>query len=231
MPSASRSHKERIAREKALHTRVYISGLSGHHSLEVGLAYYYRGHYIYAYPAGNLIEPVPYSTRKGIMIQGIVSESAPGYDAKEDGLREEDEIRALEVSIEGEITAKEERGEGKIRTTGECVYASRSSRPCFSRADSGEALETSALAPPVGLGMRGGAEDLPATIISFAALRENALETFTPHHGAGFLAASAPGSRLASRAASPSGLRPISSHVGLARLGAIKGAFHHIEYF
>ena len=113
----------------------------------------------------------------------------------------------------------------------ECVIASRSPRPHISRADSGETLETSALVPPVSLGIRGGAEDLPHTITFLATLRESALKTFTPRHDAKCLTASAPGSRLASRAASPSGLRPISSHIGLARLGAIKGAFRYFEYF
>lgn len=108
MPSSHtlKSANEALARRKALHIQVYISGLSGQHTLEVGLAYYYRGHYIYACPASNLIEPIPYSTRKGIMIQGVVSETAPWYDRSAPGLGEEREIRALEKSVESERRAK-----------------------------------------------------------------------------------------------------------------------------
>ncbi|KAF9697110.1 hypothetical protein EKO04_004659 [Ascochyta lentis] len=108
MPSTSRkTQNERIAREKALHTRVYVSGLEGHHTLEVGLAYYYRGHYMYACPAANLIEPIPYSTRKGIMIQGIVSASAPAYDASAPGLQPESSVEALKKSITSEREAQD----------------------------------------------------------------------------------------------------------------------------
>ena len=205
--SARRSHNERVAREKALHTHVYISGLKGHHTLEVGLAYYYCGHYIYAYTAGNLIEPIPYSTRKGITIQGLVSASAPTYDAEGRGLKSEDSIRALEVSIKSEKKAREQSEEAAAAAA----------------VESAEAPTTCSRPVSPSLHLPRAAEDLPPPLTSLAALRETALKTFTPLHGKSFLAASAPGSRLASRAASPSGVRPVSSHIGIARLGSIAG--------
>ncbi|KAF2633856.1 hypothetical protein BU25DRAFT_465081 [Macroventuria anomochaeta] len=239
MPSshaARKSHNERIARERAQHTHVYISGLSGHHTLERGLAYYYRGHYIYAYPAGNLIEPIPYSTRKGIMIQGIVSASAPGYDKEDEGLVEEESIRALEASVEGEKRAKEESEEDKAKEVVcaledgvDVVNTSRTPAPFLTDLLVNEALKPSSRSASPSLRPPPAAEALPPTITSFAVLRDAALNTFTPQLGARFLAASAPGSRLASRAASPSGLRPTSSHVGLARLGSIRGHTHHLN--
>jgi hypothetical protein len=63
-------------RSHSLNTRVYISGLRGDHTLETGLAYYYRGHYVYSFPGGTLIEPIPCSIKKGIMVHGMVSPSA-----------------------------------------------------------------------------------------------------------------------------------------------------------
>ncbi|KAJ4993941.1 hypothetical protein SVAN01_00418 [Stagonosporopsis vannaccii] len=181
------------AREKALQTHVYISGLSGHHTLQIGLAYYYRGHYIYAYPAGTVIEPIPYSTRKGIMIQGIISESAPSYDSKAANLVEEESIRALTASIKGEKAAmshtdSEEEPPPTLETP-PVTYTSLSLAAPSSH-DSRPPLHSVSPLPP----------------------------TFTPQPGLAYLAASAPGSRLASRAASPADLRPTSSHIGLTRL-------------
>lgn len=208
--STGKPSTTQAARHKALHTYVFISGLSGYHTLETGLAYYYRGHYIYAYPAGTLIEPVPYSTRKGIMIQGIVSPTAPVWDGEKEGLVSETEVRALERSVVNEQRVAEELAESKAKETTNSVAST-------------EAVKTSDTPPLSLLGLRGGAEGLPPPLSSLAGLRESPLNTFTPQFGAKFLAASAPGSRLGSRTASPSGLRPVSSHVGLARLGAIKG--------
>lgn len=224
--ASCKSHNELLARRKALHTHVYISGLSGHHTLEVGIAYYYRGHYIYAYPAGNLIEPIPYSTRKGIMIQGIVSESAPGYDKDAEGLREEEEIRALEKSVEGERKAREEVKEEKVMEITGVVEALTTSQLRFAdvkNVSAEEPLKTSSRPDSPALRLTPPAEDLQRSITSLALLRDVGLNTSTPRHGLSFLATSAPGSRLASRSASPSELRPTSSHVGLARLGAIRG--------
>lgn len=209
MPSFRKAHNAHIARFKALHTHVYISGLKGYHTLELGLAYYYRGHYIYAYPAGNLIEPIPYSTRKGIMIQGIVSASAPVHNAGAEGLVDEASVSALDASIKGEKEVRTQSAADKAAGT-----------------TSAQETRTSSPAPPVLFAMRAGTEGLRPSPSSFALLRESALSSFTPHLGAHMFSASAPGSRLASRAASPSGLRPISSHVGIVSLGAIRGMYY-----
>ena len=91
MPSR-KEENQLIAREKALKTRVYVSGLQGDHTLETGLAYYYRGHYLFSHPGGTLIKPIPYSTKKGIMVHGMVSPSAPTYDKSSDSLVLEESI-------------------------------------------------------------------------------------------------------------------------------------------
>lgn len=204
--SARQSRKSSIARSRALHTHVYISGLKGHHTLETGLAYYYRGHYIYIYPAGNLIEPIQYSIRKGIMIQGIVSASAPVYDADKEGLVDESSVSALKASIQTETAALKQPSANKAAET-----------------DLQQDWESSSPASPAVPGSRSFTDALRPSLSSLPLLHENALPPSTPPHSALLLSASAPGSRLASRAASPSGLRPTSSHIGLARLGAIRG--------
>ncbi|KAG9207008.1 hypothetical protein G6514_000299 [Epicoccum nigrum] len=106
MPSR-KEENQLIAREKALNTRVYVSGLRGDHNLETGLAYYYRGHYLYSFPGGALIEPIPYSTKKGIMVHGMVSPSAPTYDGSSARLVPEGSIRALEAGIKNELGPRE----------------------------------------------------------------------------------------------------------------------------
>ncbi|CAO2647983.1 Nn.00g089050.m01.CDS01 [Neocucurbitaria sp. VM-36] len=96
MPGASKKiFNEREARLRAQRQRVYISGIEGHHSLEVGVAYHFRGHFIYSYPAGNPIEPIPFSTRKGITIVGTVQDRAPIYNSHAADLVQERDIAAL----------------------------------------------------------------------------------------------------------------------------------------
>jgi hypothetical protein len=60
------------------------------------VAYHYRGHFIYAYPAGNPIEPVPFSTKKGINIVGLMQDRAPIFNSKAPHLVPESEIAALQ---------------------------------------------------------------------------------------------------------------------------------------
>ena len=60
------------------------------------MAYFYRGHFIYACPAGNPIEPIPFSTRRGISIVGTVQDCAPAYDPQARDLVPEGNIAALD---------------------------------------------------------------------------------------------------------------------------------------
>ncbi len=208
-----------LAHSKATSTYVYISGLSGHHTLEVGLAYYYRGHYIYAYPAGTLIEPIPYSTRKGIMIQGIVSPSAPEYHRGAEDLVEEGSVEALRASIRSESEALKRLEADRMKET-EDVLAGEAGRSSGADASRRPSLPTPAMCS-----LQGPSSALPLR-------REGALPPFTPQHGLKWVAASAPGSRLASttptplasRAPSPtSKLRPNHSSLGLSSLSRIRG--------
>jgi hypothetical protein len=94
-PNPPKTTRNAKARTKAQNQPVYISGIQGQHSLETGVAYHYRGHYIYACPAGNPIEPVPFSTKNGINIIGTVRYLAPRYDAHARGLVHEESVGAL----------------------------------------------------------------------------------------------------------------------------------------
>jgi len=58
---------------------------------------------MYAYPAGNLIEPVPYSTKKGVNIVGVAQDRAPPYDPQAIPLVDEYTIAALEKACVHEV--------------------------------------------------------------------------------------------------------------------------------
>jgi hypothetical protein len=98
----------RIAAAKAQGQRVFVSGIQGQQTLELGVAYHYRGHYIYA-TAGNPIEPVPFSTKKGINIIGTVQHLAPRYDSNAPDLVPEPSIAALNKSCHHARKAQKER--------------------------------------------------------------------------------------------------------------------------
>ncbi|KAK1911463.1 hypothetical protein P3342_012764 [Pyrenophora teres f. teres] len=103
----------RIARHKAIHQKVYISGIKGYHTLETGVAYHYRGHFVYAYPACVPIEPVPYSTKKGINLVGVAQHLAPPYDPNAPDLVEEHTIYALQIACIHE--AEYQKGQEELR--------------------------------------------------------------------------------------------------------------------
>lgn len=92
---------------------MFVSGFQGSYTLETGVAYHYRGHYVYATPAGNPIEPIPYSTRKGISIVGIALDQAPPYDPQAVELVPEASVSALERARVREQEAQKEREDAK----------------------------------------------------------------------------------------------------------------------
>jgi hypothetical protein len=56
-----------------------ISGVQGLHSAHEAIAYYYRGHYIYAAP-GNPVVPLPFPTKGKLLVSGVTADCAPAYD-------------------------------------------------------------------------------------------------------------------------------------------------------
>ncbi|KAF2872156.1 hypothetical protein BDV95DRAFT_594415 [Massariosphaeria phaeospora] len=84
-----------IRKPDAKNMLVYISRLTGIHAVEIGVAYYYRGHYLYE-PNGNPVVPVPFtSKREGFQMKRQPADSAPRYDAFAVSLVPESEVAAL----------------------------------------------------------------------------------------------------------------------------------------
>ena len=74
--------------------KVSISGFSGHHDLETGIAYYYRGHHIYGIN-GNPIIPQVTHMKKLKTLVGTV-DSAPPCDPNHPDLIDERQVLALD---------------------------------------------------------------------------------------------------------------------------------------
>ncbi|CBX91129.1 predicted protein [Plenodomus lingam JN3] len=100
------AHQRRA--QQARQQPVYISGVKGQHSLEVGVAYFYRGHHIYSAAAANPIDPIPFSTRRGISVVGVAQHLAPPYAPQAADLVPEASIRALHYSYRHALKKLEE---------------------------------------------------------------------------------------------------------------------------
>ncbi|KAH7380184.1 hypothetical protein BKA66DRAFT_587485 [Pyrenochaeta sp. MPI-SDFR-AT-0127] len=109
--------RQQAARTKAQTQRVYISGLKGHHSLETGVVYHYRGHFIYTYPSATPIEPIPYSTRNGISLIGATRDRAPIHDPKATDLVAESDIAVLQRARIQEQEHQQQQEESRRRDT------------------------------------------------------------------------------------------------------------------
>ncbi|KAF2687470.1 hypothetical protein K458DRAFT_429379 [Lentithecium fluviatile CBS 122367] len=82
---------------KAKNMLVHVSGISNKHPIQTGVAYWYRGHYLFGLQ-GNPVEPVPFATKE-IHIIGTTPETAPKYEVQDPMLVEEYEIAALYRSM------------------------------------------------------------------------------------------------------------------------------------
>ncbi|KAF2852187.1 hypothetical protein T440DRAFT_488295 [Plenodomus tracheiphilus IPT5] len=198
-PLAGRGLANQRRARQARNQPVYISGIKGQHSLETGVAYYYRGHHIYSAAAANPIDPIPFSTRKGISVVGIAQHLAPLYAPQAADLVPEASIAALDRARRytlADIQAQEEamRAEKVIALQGE------------EEKKSGNAAGVSSNAPVIGTVT---APSTPAMTVfnSFSPLSpiRPHLHSFTPHDRAQFLATSAPASRHVSVTNTPYG--------------------------
>jgi hypothetical protein len=192
-----------LAKAKAKGQLVFISGLQGLHTLETGVAYHYRGHYVYSYPAGTPILPVPFSTSGGIHVAGTVRECAPEYDPAGPGLVPEASIAALKRSCEIVWNAQQEQEKQpaeQVEVTPTARVPSHTSTSSLSR-------EYAALRQPQH--NAGFALNMPSTIGNLPSIFVND-SIFTPHDRARYLADSAPGSRLASYTNTPHASRSVS---------------------
>ncbi|KAF2445115.1 hypothetical protein P171DRAFT_514238 [Karstenula rhodostoma CBS 690.94] len=111
--------------KKAKGMEVNISGFYGIHPIETGIAYWYRGHYMYS-TVGVPVEPIPFATKKGIHIVGTTVDTAPPFrPGGVPGVRYEPEVAALHRSMvhtweDQEKEKKEDAGTGAFgaRTDG-----------------------------------------------------------------------------------------------------------------
>lgn len=178
---------------------VFISGLFGQHTLETGVAYYYRGHYVYACPAGMPIQPIPFVIKKGINIIGISANLAPRYNAGASDLVSESSISALKKACDSfnkECKEEEERNKREVV----------------------EALEHERLLQVPG--------QLTATRRAPSVSSLTSSLFHTPHDRARFLSDSAPGSRIASVTNTPYASRPVSpTHIGLRQVSSTTRLF------
>ena len=72
--------------------KVSISGVYGLQPVEIGISYFFRGHYLYD-RNGNPLEPVLFSTKNGKpLLAGTAVDTAPLFDRQAKGL-------SLEVNI------------------------------------------------------------------------------------------------------------------------------------
>ncbi|KAH7077847.1 hypothetical protein BKA63DRAFT_369742, partial [Paraphoma chrysanthemicola] len=229
MPGVQKQiQNKRNAAAKAQGQRVYISGIQGHQSLETGVAYHYRGHYVYAYPNGNPIEPVPYQTKKGINIIGTVQDNAPLYAPNDPSLvpeariaalkkscqhvwddqQEEEEQRKMETAQIIEEEAVDEEEEGSVALEMPTTYHQGS---YYAPNMPGEAMR-STMTPMIPHQVSSRA---PSRAVSYTSLPHL---SFTPHDRAQYLADSAPGSRLPSISNTPYHSRPVSPSGGATSL-------------
>lgn len=85
--------------QKATGMEVNISGFFGVHPIQIGVAYWYRGHYIYS-RAGVPVEPIPFAAKKGLHIVGTTFDTAsPILEVDSHGIRNESKVAALQRSM------------------------------------------------------------------------------------------------------------------------------------
>ncbi|KAH7088400.1 hypothetical protein FB567DRAFT_548445 [Paraphoma chrysanthemicola] len=218
---------KRIAAAKAQGQRVYVSGIQGHQSLETGVAYHYRGHYVYAYPNGNPIEPVPFQTKKGINIIGTVQDNVPLYAPNDPSLVPEASLAALKKSCQHVWDAQKEEEEQRKMETSQII-----DEEAVDDEEGGVALEMpttyhqgsyyapnmldevmrSTMTPLIPQQVSSRA---PSRAVSYTSLPHL---SFTPHDRAQYLADSAPGTRLPSISNTPHHSRPVSPSRGATSL-------------
>tara|TARA_R110002003_G_scaffold39_19_gene2555 strand:+ start:2644 stop:3876 length:1233 start_codon:yes stop_codon:yes gene_type:complete len=237
MPNAQKQiQNARIAAAKAKGQRVYVSGVQGQVSLETGVAYHYRGHYVYAYPAGTPIEPIPFQTKRGISIVGTVQDQVPLYAPNDPSLVPEASIGALTKSCRRVWEDQKEEEEQQKSENAEAVEESMKETieeedpfavlemPTIVRRGQhnarnlhGEAMRSTMtpLIPPQ-VSSRAGSR-----VASYTSLSHLAVPSYTPHGRAQYLADSAPGSRLPSTISTPYTSRPVSPARGASSLRQI----------
>ncbi len=197
--------------------------------MELGLAYYYRGHFIYAYPAGTPIEPIAYSTRRGISIVGIALDQAPRYNAFASSLVAEDSIAALRKACKNEAILQQQRKEEQENETPEASQQSKEDQRAKSapenkmkQADVPSVYVSDADKQSENHG-RSKSASSTELLKHLASVPRTHSSAYTPHDRAQFLAYSAPASRHMSTSNSPHASRPVSPTKGTESGSLLRG--------
>ncbi len=196
--------------------------------MELGLAYYYRGHFIYAYPAGTPIEPIAYSTRRGISIVGIALDQAPRYNAFATNLVAEDSIGALKKACKNEAILQQQRKEEQESETPEVSQQSKEDKRAKSAPENNikQADVPSVYVSDADKQSENHARSKSASSTEFLkplpSVPRIHSSAYTPHDRAQFLAYSAPASRYMSTSNSPHASRPVSPSKGTEGSGLLR---------
>jgi hypothetical protein len=213
--TGSKKNKSRGA-TKGKKIPVYISGLQGKHTMETGIAYFYRGHDLYG-PMRNPLMPVSFPTKSEVLVVGLTYDCAPHYNPANPTLRDERQVCALgrskfhEWENRSKETAPEDKStpfEGQVAIVNNLM-----------------ANSTGTIMPAQGKSGNQTAETA-YSISRNPSVQVHAPETTNTHDSdryyndhALYLAASAPGSRPLTRFSTPFGSRSISPSVGHAASG------------
>ncbi|ORX99695.1 hypothetical protein BCR34DRAFT_576393 [Clohesyomyces aquaticus] len=211
--------------------RFYVSGFRGTFTSATAIAYFYRGHHIYA-PNGNPVEPMSFASGKKTVITGLTMSSAPIYDLNHPNLVDEREVAALWKSKLNEemgaftpykLTDEDFEMKPSLRKAASAAAAAEAARAARSRESSRAApslrLPGPELQAPVPeMACRAVSRFTTEGDIAPDALsmfpeprRGSGPKLFVPHDRAHFLAVSAPVSKhaspYASRSTSPAMMR------------------------
>ena len=119
MPSSKKQRrpwKRPAAPQNKNNIFVFISGFRGLHPIEVGIAYFYRGHHLYS-PGLDPVKPEQFTTRDVVLLRGMPRKSVPRYEPFDPDLQEESEVCALhgsKVYEWGRMTTVVRSGEEKV---------------------------------------------------------------------------------------------------------------------
>ncbi|KAF2267955.1 hypothetical protein CC78DRAFT_590193 [Lojkania enalia] len=212
--------------------KCYISGIEGLHPIRVGVAYYYRGHYIYG-RSMNPLEPLPYSTKtKRMTIAGTIPGSAPPYDQHGMNLVRESDVGALSKAIVSECHARllyetsEEAYDDHSEDEGPSLLADHQGDAATKKRPSTTKLATSDKYhdPDVDTAY---VDEAAGTAADMRPPTTSTGQFYSPHDKAHFLAQSAPGSRLPSSPGSalnsaPGSPRPVPVREGVSSSRMLK---------
>ncbi|KAF1999677.1 hypothetical protein P154DRAFT_216778 [Amniculicola lignicola CBS 123094] len=223
IPKKHRDTSDHIPGHKML---IHISGLHGIHDVRTGIAYWYRGHYLYALNGGP-IEPVEYPVKSKIFVKNLPMSAAPPYDPFDPTLVYEHELSVIACMKQNISSAKPVVGMGEPAGESQEEIDGEDEGQDAYQYEAGYLAHQRGSAFDIGKPMDGLQRPATPPVINITSA-----QLFSPHDRAHYLAESAPvsvsGSLAGSRTSSPvpyhAGLRPTASMIGMEHLHPVR---HH----